>query len=436
MSKGPHTRPFVFSLGGNDQPPVFNNDLYALSGFEPGVLDPPSCELHPRIKWRLGSQMQRFDGGRRDSFGDHTWDFTEVVGNLLKEYAGAHYEYDARGNLVAKQSPGSEQRYEWDEFNRLGAVSVRSSAGARQAKYFYDAFGRRIAKDVDGERTVFGWDGDRLAYEVAGSQSTHYVYEAGSFVPLAQFVAAPVEGLETPQRRESDRYTPEYDPLMKVSTPNGLVQVYYYHCDVIGTPQMLTGDAGEIVWEARYKAWGEAAEVIARVSAATQAQARNPIRFQGQQADDETGLHYNRHRYYDPHAGRFISRDPIGLAGGLNEYNYGKNPISWIDPLGLAGVDTLTPGPFATESIPARGPARDFTLEERQQVNAIGYRDGCHTCGATEPGTKSGDFIPDHQTPNALNTDDKPQRLYPHCRQCSLKQAGQVTQEKRRLGAL
>ncbi|MFM0023170.1 RHS repeat-associated core domain-containing protein [Paraburkholderia azotifigens] len=267
-------------------------------------------------------------------------DVPKIVGNLLKEYAGEHYAYDARGNLVAKQSAGSEQRYEWDGFNRLGAVSARSPAGARQAQYFYDAFGRRIAKDVDGVRTVFGWDGDRLAYEVAGSHSTHYVYEAGSFVPLAQFVAAPVEGLETPQRRESDRYTPEDDPLMKVPSPNEQAQVYYYHCDVIGTPQMLTDDAGEIVWEARYKAWGEAAEVIARVSATTQAQVRNPIRFQGQQADDETGLHYNRYRYYDPASGRFVSKDPIGLAGGVNVYQYAPNPVDWIDPLGL----TVRPG--------------------------------------------------------------------------------------------
>jgi len=162
------------------------------------------------------------------------------------------------------------------------------------------------------------------------------VYEAGSFVPLAQFVAAPVEGLETPQRRESDRYTPEDDPLMKVPSPNEQAQVYYYHCDVIGTPQMLTDDAGEIVWEARYKAWGETVEVIARVSAATQAQVRNPIRFQGQQADDETGLHYNRYRYYDPASGRFVSKDPIGLAGGINAFQYAPNPVSWIDPLGLA----------------------------------------------------------------------------------------------------
>jgi len=122
------------------------------------------------------------------------------------------------------------------------------------------------------------------------------------------------------------------------------------------------------------------------------------------------------------------------LAGGINVYQYAPNPVAWTDPLGLAGDETLKPGPFATESIPARGPARDFTLEEWQQINAIGYRDGCHTCGSKDPGTKSGDFVPDHQTPNALNEEGKAQRLYPHCKRCSLKQAGQVTQAKRRKG--
>jgi len=81
------------------------------------------------------------------------------------------------------------------------------------------------------------------------------------------------------------------------------------------------------------------------------------------------------------------------LAGGINVYAYGKNPIGWIDPLGLAGDETLKPGPFATESIPARGPERNFTLDERQKINAIGIKDGCHTCGAKEPGTKSGDLF-------------------------------------------
>ncbi|HZZ80445.1 MAG TPA: RHS repeat-associated core domain-containing protein [Gemmataceae bacterium] len=67
--------------------------------------------------------------------------------------------------------------------------------------------------------------------------------------------------------------------------------------------------------------------------------AGHTIRFQGQQEDAETGLHYNRYRYYDPAMGRFISMDPIGLRGGLNVWRYGPNPTQWLDPLGLTGSD-------------------------------------------------------------------------------------------------
>jgi RHS repeat-associated protein len=65
----------------------------------------------------------------------------------------------------------------------------------------------------------------------------------------------------------------------------------------------------------------------------------NPIRFQGQYHDHETGLHYNRYRYYDPGVGRFVSKDPIGYSGGLNLYQYAPNPSGWIDPLGLVKHD-------------------------------------------------------------------------------------------------
>ncbi|NCH73363.1 RHS repeat-associated core domain-containing protein [Cronobacter dublinensis] len=60
-----------------------------------------------------------------------------------------------------------------------------------------------------------------------------------------------------------------------------------------------------------------------------------PLRYQGQYFNAGTGLHYNRFRYYDPDAGRFISQDPIGLAGGINLYQYAPNPLAWVDPLGL-----------------------------------------------------------------------------------------------------
>ena len=59
--------------------------------------------------------------------------------------------------------------------------------------------------------------------------------------------------------------------------------------------------------------------------------------LQGQIEDQETGMFYNRHRYYDPDEGQYISPDPIGLAGGLNPYAYTSNSVSWVDPLGLSG---------------------------------------------------------------------------------------------------
>ncbi|QDW49228.1 RHS repeat-associated core domain-containing protein [Burkholderia sp. KBS0801] len=269
----------------------------------------------------------------------------KVLGNLLKAYAGMHFEYDARGNLVRKRTPAGEQEYEWDEFNRLLSARVAETSRQSQARYFYDAFGRRIAKEVNGERTVFGWDGDTLAYESDGERGTHYIYEPGTFVPLAQYVAGPVDGIATPEWKSTDRYVPEEDPLQKVPERRGGAVLFYYHCDQIGTPQLLTDGDGDVVWEASYKAWGEAREVIARASKAAGIVARNPLRFQGQQVDDETGLHYNRHRYYDPSSSRFVSKDPISLAGGINVYQYALNPVEWIDPLGLSRFKKGSWGP-------------------------------------------------------------------------------------------
>ena len=207
------------------------------------------------------------------------------------------------------------------------------------ANYFYDALGRRIAKSVNGEQTVFGWDGDTLAYESSES-GTHYVYEAGSFVPLAQFVtASAVQGMPTPVWRSTDRYLPEEDPLQRVPIAQTQAHLFYYHCDHIGTPYMMTDELGEVVWEATYKAWGETQEVIAKASRAAGVVAGNRIRFQGQQVDPETGLHLNRHRYYDPAMGRYISADPVKLAGGINLYRYAPNPVQWADPLGLSCDD-------------------------------------------------------------------------------------------------
>ncbi|WP_186108175.1 RHS repeat-associated core domain-containing protein [Burkholderia gladioli] len=260
-----------------------------------------------------------------------------VLGNMLREYAGTHYDYDAQGNLIQKRSPAGEQRFEWDGFDRLRRARVSEAARQSEASYFYDAMGRRIAKEVDGARCVFGWDGDTLAYETDDRRSTHFLYEPGSFVPLALYAGLPLRGIETPVVSSADRYTPEADPLQRLPVAESAARLVFYHCDQIGTPQMMTDEAGELVWEASYRAWGETRELLQRASASAALESvYNPLRFQGQQFDAETGLHYNRYRYYDPTVGRFISCDPIGPEGGVNVYQYASNPVSWADPLGLA----------------------------------------------------------------------------------------------------
>ena len=114
-------------------------------------------------------------------------------------------------------------------------------------------------------------------------------------------------------------------------------EVYYYQLDHLGTPQELTDAGGKIVWSAHYRAYGNVIKFdINEIS--------NPLRFQGQYYDEESGLHYNRHRYYNPNTGRYLTPDPIKLAGGLNSYQYVPNPTGWVDPLGLMSVEGECPG--------------------------------------------------------------------------------------------
>ncbi|MGK9175954.1 RHS repeat-associated core domain-containing protein [Yokenella regensburgei] len=85
------------------------------------------------------------------------------------------------------------------------------------------------------------------------------------------------------------------------------------------------------------------------------------MRLPGQQSDEETGLHYYRHRYYDPHQERYITPDPIRLAGGLNPYRYPLNPVSEIEPLRLS----CEPLSYASPSGGIRRASQ--TLNEKQQ---------------------------------------------------------------------
>ncbi|KJZ62593.1 RHS repeat-associated core domain-containing protein [Pseudomonas fluorescens] len=228
-----------------------------------------------------------------------------VKGNRLLMQGDRHYDYDAFGNLI-RERRGTGQKlvteYRYDCQHRLIGATLPNGS---QATYRYDAFGRRISKTVDGQTTEFFWQGDNLIAESSREHYRSYVYEPGSFRPLAM-----LDG------KGSRKACP-----------------FYYQLDHLGTPQELTDYSGDIVWSAKYNAYGK----VSRLAFGGGEQLEQPLRFQGQYFDAESGLHYNRHRYYDPEVGRYLTPDPIKLAGGLNQYQYTPNPTGWVDPLGLSG---------------------------------------------------------------------------------------------------
>ncbi|EPD34177.1 hypothetical protein HMPREF9701_06200, partial [Delftia acidovorans CCUG 274B] len=112
------------------------------------------------------------------------------------------------------------------------------------------------------------------------------------------------------------------------------IAIHHYHCDHLGTPMALTDQRGLVTWAAKLDPWGN---VLQEYNPQGIHQA---IRLPGQHHDRETGLYYNRHRYYDPVVGSYVNQDPIGLAGGVNKSIYAINPMISMDPLGLAPVKT------------------------------------------------------------------------------------------------
>ena len=248
-----------------------------------------------------------------------------VSGNRLKEYNGIEYTYDALGNLIYRQLPnGENQYYQYDLENQLVRAEIKKPAGNTEIwEYAYDPFGRRLSKErkdklawtsTDPKRTHFVWDGTRLLQEYTYKGSYTYIYtDQDSYEPLAQI----------------------FD-----NAKDGKQYLAYFHNDQIGIPREMTDIHGNLLWYGEYTAWGRL-----KKDERVYKNAHQPFRLQNQYYDEETGLHYNLMRYYEPEAGRFVNQDPIGLLGGSNLYRFAPNIQSWTDVLGLEGKLTIFSDP-------------------------------------------------------------------------------------------
>ena len=200
------------------------------------------------------------------------------------------------------------------------------------------------------------------------------MYEQNSFEPVARVVQLS-EVLEKQRINNAVTHVWQYVPsgivnqdvldnVEKAKQP--LVKIYHYHCNHLGTPQELTNQDGDVIWLSYDRAWGGSFETIYKPQFidnwAISESELQPIKFQGQSLDTETGLHYNRFRYYDSDVGMFISRDPIGLMGGSNVFQYAPNPVMWIDPWGLAKVNR--------NSNSAKGKYELYAIYENKSSNA------------------------------------------------------------------
>ena len=240
-------------------------------------------------------------GNRLNSDAQPEWAYNER--NQLQRQGSAaspavSYEYDANGHTERKTEGSTVTDYVYDAGERL--IEVKRN-GSSVARYGYDAYGRRVSKTVNDVTTWYLYNEQGLAAEYQnGALQREY-----HFTPGAPWGTAPL-----------------------FTRQNG--EVLYYHNDHLGTPQQLVDGLGQVVWSAKYEAFGKA-EVTAH------AEVVNNLRFPGQYYDEETGTHYNYHRDYEPGIGRYIESDPIGLGGGGNTYGYvGNTPQVGVDPRGLA----------------------------------------------------------------------------------------------------
>ncbi|MEL7079104.1 MAG: RHS repeat-associated core domain-containing protein [Cyanobacteria bacterium J06582_2] len=250
------------------------------------------------------------DNGNRTNTGYVTGD-----NNQLTSDGTYNYEYDNEGNRVKKTeiATGEVTEYEWDYRNRLVDVVTTDSDGnvIANSDYTYDVFDNRIGKSVDadgdgtGEAVVerYVLDGDHIAltFDGEGNQTERFLHGLG------------------------------IDQVLVQENADG--EVLWALTDHQNSVRVVLDNDGNIVNQIDYDSFGQ-------ITSQTDVSVDFRFSYTGREFNEETGLYYNRARYYDPNAGRFISEDPISFAAGdSNIYRYvGNNPLFYLDPSGFCGV--------------------------------------------------------------------------------------------------
>ncbi|HEY6530423.1 MAG TPA: DUF6531 domain-containing protein [Cellvibrionaceae bacterium] len=282
----------------------------------------------------------------------------DAVGNLFKthsrqdrEYGPAgqllskqdkngitRYQYDAEGNLIAKQQPdGKLWRYSW---NAAGFLHQVMRPDDTLVTFEYDGLGRRISKMHNGKITRWIWDGNNPLHEWVERIKNSLVIN----IPAHQseqsaeqqkaVVLQPIQAQAPPHIPEGSYQAPAtwvFDPESFAPMGKIVGDAYYpIVTDYLGVPAAMFDPDGQKIWSADITVWGDLNNLKGDRQTC-------PFRWPGQYEDEETGLYYNRFRYYDPDAGGYVSQDPIRLnSDNANFYAYVSDPYSWIDPLGLA----------------------------------------------------------------------------------------------------
>ena len=329
------------------------------------------------------------------------------------------------------QLPSTAGTTLWPLPDNQGTVrDLVDSSGTLQDHITYSPFGSPIAHtSIDPAVLDFHFEHDGSYYDASDKLEIHpdRVYDA-----LIERRLTPDPSGLTP---DSNRYRPVANSPTNLVDPSGLnfFSDYLYYLthpskmdsDLRTAQKVALGTAAIAAGGAAGLAVGGAVATSSLASGATAAEATALGTAVGIPVGTTVGYVVGRPLGKDVAMAGATGGGLIGGFGGFRGCPPSRSASSPL-PVTAKGVGdlhpTFKPGPFAGESIPATSTAQTFTAAERAAINEIGAATGCHTCGTTNPGTKSGNFVLDHQPPSALNASGAPQRLFPQCINCSREQ--------------